>query len=91
MMGTPLQHGTAREKQMKRLEGKRILVTGAASGIGQATALRLLDEGATVVASDIAADLKRADGCGTRTETSSAGNITVTSAGGAGKSRSQMS
>src|SRR6516225_11333146 len=42
--------------QMKRLEGKRILVTGAASGIGQATALRLLDEGATVVASDIAAD-----------------------------------
>jgi NAD(P)-dependent dehydrogenase (short-subunit alcohol dehydrogenase family) len=41
---------------MKRLEGKRILVTGAASGIGQATALRLLDEGATVVASDIAAD-----------------------------------
>jgi NAD(P)-dependent dehydrogenase (short-subunit alcohol dehydrogenase family) len=40
---------------MKRLEGKRILVTGAASGIGQATALRLLDEGATVVASDVAA------------------------------------
>src|SRR5580693_5069275 len=41
---------------MKRLEGKRILVTGAGSGIGQATALRLLDEGATVVASDIAAE-----------------------------------
>ncbi len=41
---------------MKRLEGKRILVTGAASGIGQATALRLLDEGAAVVASDIAED-----------------------------------
>jgi NAD(P)-dependent dehydrogenase (short-subunit alcohol dehydrogenase family) len=41
---------------MKRLEGKRILVTGAASGIGQATALRLLDEGATVMAADIAAD-----------------------------------
>jgi NAD(P)-dependent dehydrogenase (short-subunit alcohol dehydrogenase family) len=39
---------------MKRLEGSRILVTGAASGIGQATALRLLDEGAVVVAADIA-------------------------------------
>ncbi|BBN46107.1 SDR family NAD(P)-dependent oxidoreductase [Mycobacterium avium] len=41
---------------MKRLEGKRILVTGAASGIGQATALRLLDEGAAVAASDVAVD-----------------------------------
>jgi NAD(P)-dependent dehydrogenase (short-subunit alcohol dehydrogenase family) len=41
---------------MKRLEGNRILVTGAASGIGQATALRLLDEGAAVVAADISAD-----------------------------------
>jgi NAD(P)-dependent dehydrogenase (short-subunit alcohol dehydrogenase family) len=41
---------------MKRLEGNRIAVTGAGSGIGQATALRLLDEGAAVVAADIAAD-----------------------------------
>jgi NAD(P)-dependent dehydrogenase (short-subunit alcohol dehydrogenase family) len=41
---------------MKRLEGNRILVTGAASGIGQATTLRLLDEGAAVVAADISAD-----------------------------------
>ncbi|GBG36207.1 SDR family NAD(P)-dependent oxidoreductase [Mycobacterium montefiorense] len=41
---------------MNRLEGKRILVTGAASGIGQATALRLLSEGASVVAADISAD-----------------------------------
>jgi NAD(P)-dependent dehydrogenase (short-subunit alcohol dehydrogenase family) len=39
---------------MKRLEGNRILVTGAASGIGRATALRLLAEGACVVAADIA-------------------------------------
>src|SRR5208337_55449 len=55
---------------MKRLEGKRILATGAASGIGQATALRLLDEGATVVAADIAAEglrntQARADEAGT--------------------------
>ncbi|HUB57680.1 MAG TPA: SDR family NAD(P)-dependent oxidoreductase [Mycobacterium sp.] len=41
---------------MKRLEHNRILVTGAASGIGQATALRLLDEGAVVAAADVAAD-----------------------------------
>lgn len=41
---------------MKRLAGDRILVTGAASGIGQATALRLLDEDAAVVAADVAAD-----------------------------------
>ncbi|WP_406813946.1 SDR family NAD(P)-dependent oxidoreductase [Mycobacterium sp. M23085] len=41
---------------MKRLEGKRILVTGAASGIGQATALRLLSEGAAVVAADVSTD-----------------------------------
>jgi NAD(P)-dependent dehydrogenase (short-subunit alcohol dehydrogenase family) len=41
---------------MKRLDDKRILVTGAASGIGQATTLRLLGEGASVVAADVDAD-----------------------------------
>jgi NAD(P)-dependent dehydrogenase (short-subunit alcohol dehydrogenase family) len=41
---------------VNRLEGHRILVTGAASGIGQATTLRLLGEGASVVAADISAD-----------------------------------
>src|SRR6201999_2327899 len=41
---------------MKRLEGKRILVTGGASGIGQWTVLRLLDEGAAVVAADVVAE-----------------------------------
>ncbi len=52
----PTGYAAWSDGQMNRLDGKRILVTGAASGIGQATALRLLDEGATVVAADIAAD-----------------------------------
>ncbi|MBY8884568.1 SDR family oxidoreductase [Streptomyces sp. PTM05] len=38
---------------MNRFEGRRALVTGAGSGIGRATALRLLQEGAAVVAADI--------------------------------------
>ena len=37
-----------------RFEGRRVLVTGGGSGIGQATVARLLDEGGTVVAADIA-------------------------------------
>ena len=41
---------------MKRLAHNRVLVTGGASGIGQATVLRLLDEGAAVVAADLAPD-----------------------------------
>lgn len=36
-----------------RFGGKTVIVTGAGSGIGRATALRLAQEGATVVAADI--------------------------------------
>ncbi|WP_197376742.1 SDR family NAD(P)-dependent oxidoreductase [Mycolicibacterium baixiangningiae] len=38
---------------MNRFDGKGVLVTGAASGIGQATVQRLLDEGAYVVGLDL--------------------------------------
>ena len=41
---------------MRGLEGKVTFVTGAASGIGRATALRLGDEGARVAAADLNAE-----------------------------------
>lgn len=41
---------------MQRFTDRRVLITGAASGIGRATVLRLLAEGATVTAGDIAED-----------------------------------
>jgi NAD(P)-dependent dehydrogenase (short-subunit alcohol dehydrogenase family) len=44
------------EVQMGAADGKRAVVTGAASGIGQAVVMRLLAEGASVVAVDINGD-----------------------------------
>lgn len=41
---------------MKRFDGRRILVTGAGSGIGQATVARFLDEGGIVTGADISDD-----------------------------------
>ena len=39
-----------------RFAGRTAIVTGAGSGIGRATAVRLAREGARVVAADISAD-----------------------------------
>ncbi|WP_109509171.1 SDR family NAD(P)-dependent oxidoreductase [Nocardioides speluncae] len=41
---------------MNRFDGTRVLVTGGASGIGRATVLRLVSEGAAVFAVDLDAD-----------------------------------
>lgn len=49
-----------------RFDGKTVLVTGAASGIGLATARRLLSEGATVVGADITAPSPTAPAAGGR-------------------------
>ncbi len=38
---------------LNRYDNRRVLVTGAGSGIGQATVLRILDEGGSVVGADI--------------------------------------
>ncbi|MFI0162986.1 SDR family NAD(P)-dependent oxidoreductase [Streptomyces sp. NPDC017095] len=38
---------------MNRYDGRRVLITGGGSGIGQATVLRVLTEGGSVVAADV--------------------------------------
>src|SRR6516165_7978807 len=44
------------EVPMRGLEGRTYIVTGAASGIGRATAARLLEEGASVMGADLGAE-----------------------------------
>jgi len=41
---------------MARLEGKIVVITGTAGGIGRATALRFAEEGAAIVGADVSAD-----------------------------------
>ena len=69
---------------MKRFIGKTYLVTGAGSGIGAATARRLLDEGARVVAVDLARDAAQAtlDAAGAGAQTALALGVDVADAGG---------
>jgi NAD(P)-dependent dehydrogenase (short-subunit alcohol dehydrogenase family) len=43
---------------MRGLKGKNVLVTGGASGIGQATATRFLEEGCAVCALDRSAEAR---------------------------------
>jgi len=43
--------------ESRRLAGKKVLITAAAQGIGRATALAMLREGASVVATDLREDL----------------------------------
>ena len=42
---------------MKRLTGKTVLATASGAGIGLSTVLRMRDEGARVIATDINTDL----------------------------------
>lgn len=55
VQGVSEQHNL-KEKSMPGIEGKAIAITGAGSGIGEATAILLAERGATVVLGDLRSD-----------------------------------
>ncbi|MEU0359964.1 SDR family oxidoreductase [Streptomyces cyaneofuscatus] len=54
--GTPVQQPAAKGRYAERFGGQLVLVTGAASGIGRATAFAFAEAGARVVAVDLDAE-----------------------------------
>ena len=48
---------------MRGLKGKNVVVTGGASGIGQATAARFLEEGCAVCVFDLSAEARARVAC----------------------------
>jgi 3-oxoacyl-[acyl-carrier protein] reductase len=54
---------------MRGLKGKRVIVTGGANGIGKATVMRLAEEGAAIVLTDLTAEAAAATAAGIREHT----------------------
>jgi NAD(P)-dependent dehydrogenase (short-subunit alcohol dehydrogenase family) len=44
------------------LEGRRVLITGGAGGVGRETAARMIEQGARVVSADVASATRHAEG-----------------------------